>query len=179
MWRAATEAIPIAVNISVQNSSGRQEMWKVMCVVVRGARTDRNCPVCQSAPFCCLSFCSTQFVPSSTRSNPKPDTLPHNVLLSTKWRNFSTVGHSASFIANDKWSCKLFPQQNYQQLISATVQICSCPSVHCKHCLSHFMTAGAVLYRNVDCNWNCFSCCTLHKSRHLSNWLQRILVSSL
>ena len=29
--------------------------------------------------------------------------------------------------------------------------------------------AWAVLYRTVDCNLNCFSCCTFHKDRHLSS----------
>ena len=41
--------------------------------------------VSQSAPFCCLPFCSTQFLTPSTHPNTKPDTLPHNVLLSTKF----------------------------------------------------------------------------------------------
>ena len=48
-----------------------------------------NCLVSQSAPFCCLPFCSTQFLISSTHPNPRPGTLPHNVLLSTKWRPVS------------------------------------------------------------------------------------------
>ena len=48
-----------------------------------------NCIVSQSAPFCCQPFCSSQFLTSSTHPNPKPDTLPHNVLLSTKWRAIS------------------------------------------------------------------------------------------
>jgi hypothetical protein len=48
-----------------------------------------NCLVSQSAPFCSLPFCSTQFLHSSTHPNPKPDTLPHSVLLSTKWLEIS------------------------------------------------------------------------------------------
>jgi len=31
-----------------------------------------NCLVCQSTPFCCLPFCYTQFLTSSTHPNTKP-----------------------------------------------------------------------------------------------------------
>ena len=50
-------------------------------------------------------------IPNFFNSPPKPDTLPHNVLLSTKWREISV---------RRVIQCCL--QQHYQQLISGTVQ---------------------------------------------------------
>jgi len=129
-----------------------------------------NSLVSQSAPFCCLPFSFYQFLSPSTHPNSKTDTLPRNVLLSTKWRAISLRWViQCRLEQNNKWSCELLLQQNYhQQLISGTFQICSCPSVHSTYLLSQFVTAGAVLYRNVDCKLKCFSCCTVHEGRHLS-----------
>ena len=84
-----------------------------------------KCLLSQSAPFRCLPFRSTQFLTSSTHPNPKHDTLPHNVLLFTKWREISLRWVIQRPYQSGGWSCKLLLQQNYQQLISRTVHICS------------------------------------------------------
>jgi hypothetical protein len=71
-----------------------------------------NCLVSQSALFCCLPFCSTQFLSSSTH-HKKPDTLPHNVLLSKRGRAFTVrLVIQLCVRQNDRWSCESLLQQN-------------------------------------------------------------------
>ena len=66
---------------------------------------------CLSVSTALLSAVLFHSIPNFFNSPPKPDTLPHNALLSTKWREISV---------RRVIQCCL--QQNYRQLISGTVQ---------------------------------------------------------
>ena len=133
-----------------------------------------NCLVSQPAPFCCLQFCSTQFLTCST--HPKLTHFhttyccPQNGVQFLYSGSFSVVYSKMINGAANYFFRKITTNSWFQaQFISVLAPLSTA------HCFSQFVTAGAVLYRNVDCNLNCFSCCTLHEGRHLSSWLQRIL----
>ena len=92
---------------------------------------------CLSVSTVLLYAVPFHLIPNFSNSPPKPDTLPHNVLPSTKWRAIAVqFVIQLCLQQNDKWSCELLKQQNYQPLISGSVQICSCLSVHSTHCFA-------------------------------------------
>ena len=115
-------------------------------------------PVAHCSELSCLSVSTVLLsavlfhsIPNFFSSPPKHDTLLHNVLLSAKWRTISIRLVVQHFLEqNDKWSCELLIHQNYQQFISGTVQICSCPPVLSTYYLSQCLTERQCLSCSVS-----------------------------
>jgi hypothetical protein len=158
-----------------------------------------NCLVFHSAPFCCLPFCSTQFLTFSTHPNIKPDKLPYSALLSTKWRAifvrwviqrlllcekdydiYCYTGRNMGIAGYNKWLHKaaatLEPEPTKHN---------SLDRLQTRKWLSHYRICQRLQWNRSDCltpiKWVCLeptvwpdTCCSAHWIRVLLQWTKRI-----